>query len=254
MRKWFAVALLFGCAMTSLANAAPSGADAPFAGRDASVRPGDDFFAYANGGWLPTTEIPADHSDYGTFTRLQKLVDKRIRDLVLTAARSGSSADGSARRVGDFFKSFMDEAAIEKKGLAPLKPWLDRIDSINSRTDLSRALGRTLRADVDVLNATSVYTPNVLGLWVAQDLVPRQDPRAGVASDDHRQWSRAASVPRRYRAQPRSLVRGFRCGGRPGALPGAERARPHLVGERPKQIAALEWRLRPARIWTEGFK
>ena len=167
---WFAISLVVGCAMASSANATPVAADAPFAGRDTSVRPGDDFFGYANGDWLRTTEIPPDRSNYGTFTQLQEVVDQRIRDLVQTAARSGSPPNSSARRVGDYFKSFMDEKTIEEKGLAPLRPWLDRIDSINSRTDLSRELGRTLRADVDVLNATHLHTPNVLGLWVAQDL------------------------------------------------------------------------------------
>src|SRR5262249_32385277 len=65
----------------------------------------------------------------------------------------------------------MDEAAIEAQGLAPLRPALERIASIQDRAALARALGATVRADVDVLNATNVYTDDIFGLWVAQDLV-----------------------------------------------------------------------------------
>ena len=60
--------------------------------------------------------------------------------------------------------------AIEARGLAVLKPQLDRIAAISDRVRLARYLGSTLRADVDVLNATALDTDNVLGLWVAQDL------------------------------------------------------------------------------------
>lgn len=64
----------------------------------------------------------------------------------------------------------MDEETIEKKGLAPLEPALKRIDAIKGRKGLARALGASLRADVDVLNSTNLHTPNLFGLWVAQDL------------------------------------------------------------------------------------
>ena len=64
----------------------------------------------------------------------------------------------------------MDEETIEKQGLAPLEPALKRIDAIKDRTELARALGATLRADVDVLNSTNFHTENLFGLWVAQDL------------------------------------------------------------------------------------
>ena len=64
----------------------------------------------------------------------------------------------------------MDEETIEAKGLKPLRPALDRIAAVADAPGLARALGATLRADVDALNATNFYTPNLFGLWVAQDL------------------------------------------------------------------------------------
>ena len=76
----------------------------------------------------------------------------------------------TARRSGTITLRFSDTVAIERKGLAPLKPALDSIAALADRKALSRYLGTTLRADVDIFNATNLYTPNLLGLWVAQDL------------------------------------------------------------------------------------
>ncbi|HEU4411213.1 MAG TPA: M13 family metallopeptidase [Polyangiaceae bacterium] len=150
------------------APAAPSrGLDV--SGMDASVRPGADFFAYANGGWLKRTEIPADRSGYGTSAILSELTAKRTAELIAEAAEKAPPGS-DARKVGDYYASFLDEAAVEAKGLAPLRPALDRVATINDAKGLARALGEGLRADVDAFNATDFYTDHVLGLWVAQDL------------------------------------------------------------------------------------
>jgi predicted metalloendopeptidase len=148
-------------------------ASARFAGGDPDIAPGADFFAYANGRWLRDTPIPADRSSFGVDAELQELADRRTADLIRAAAQD-PAASGDTRRVGDYFSSFLDQDAIDAKGLAPIKAALDDIAAIGDRASLARALGRTLRADVDVLNATQLETPNVLGLWVAQDL---DDPK-----------------------------------------------------------------------------
>jgi predicted metalloendopeptidase len=140
------------------------------AGMDGSVPPGDDFFRYANGTWLKTTEIPADLSVWGTSGMLNELTARRTVDLIMDVSKAEAPAGSDARKIGDIYASFMDEAAIETKGLQPFRPALDRIAAISDAHGLARALGETLRADVDVLNNTNFYTPNVLGLWVAQDL------------------------------------------------------------------------------------
>jgi putative endopeptidase len=139
------------------------------AGMDRSIAPGDDFFRYTNGGWLKTAEIPADRSSWGPHEMLIELTAQRTADLIREAAAS-AAAGSDARKIGDYYASFMDEAAIERRGLTPLAPGLKAIDAISDRSALARALGATLRADVDVLNATNLHTANLLGLWVAQDL------------------------------------------------------------------------------------
>src|SRR5437588_560462 len=145
----------------------PHGLD--LAGIDRAAAPGEDFFRYANGNWLKATEIPPDRSSYGTSAMLAELTTQRTVDLIRAAA-DGAAAGSEAAKIGDYYASFMDEAAIESKGLRPLEPALRSVDSIADRAGLARAPGATLRADVDVLNNTSLHTDNFLGLWVAQDL------------------------------------------------------------------------------------
>jgi putative endopeptidase len=143
------------------------------AGMDRSVKPGDDFFAYANGTWLKHTEIPADRSNYGTSSILLDLTDRRVADLIQETGKANAAAGSEARKIGDYYASFMDSTAIDAAGVKPLQPTLDSIAAIGDRKGLAHFLGTTLRADVDALNATNFYTPNLLGLWVAQDL---EDP------------------------------------------------------------------------------
>jgi predicted metalloendopeptidase len=140
------------------------------AGMDRAATPGDDFFGYANGGWLKRTEIPADRGSYGVGHQVADLTDKRTAALIQAAAASKAPAGSELRKIADCYTSYMDEGAIEAKGLSPLKPILASIEGIGDRQALARYLGTTLRADVDVLNATNYYTDNLFGLWVAQDM------------------------------------------------------------------------------------
>jgi putative endopeptidase len=140
------------------------------AGMDRSVKPGDNFFEYANGTWLKQTEIPADRSTYGASAILIELTDRRVADLIQETAKANAPGGSDLRKIGDYYTSFMDTAAIDAAGLKPLQPALDSIAAIHDRKDLARVLGSGLRADVDALNATNFYTGNLFGLWVAQDL------------------------------------------------------------------------------------
>lgn len=137
---------------------------------DRSVAPGDDFFSFANGSWIRGTEIPADWSTWGIGAELVERTARRTADLIAEASRASALTDSNAKKIGDFYSSFMDEAGIESKGIKPLKALLDEIAAIAGPKDLARFLGSTLRSDVDVLNATRFYTDNLFGLWVAQDL------------------------------------------------------------------------------------
>jgi endothelin-converting enzyme/putative endopeptidase len=134
---------------------------------DPSVKPGDDFYAYTNGGWLKRTEIPPDRAAVGVFSMLDNISSKRTAELIEQAAKSPAPAGSNLRKIADLYNSYMDETGIEAKGLAPLRPHLEAIASIQDKHQLAYALGQTLRTDVDALNNTNFHTPNLFGLWVA---------------------------------------------------------------------------------------
>lgn len=149
------------------APAAQEGHGIAVANIDRSVKPGDDFYDYANGEWIKRTEIPSDRAGVGVFTKLADESNKRTAALIEELAKSNSPTGSEARKVADLYNSYMDEAGIEAKGLAPLRPHLEAITAIHDKRELARALGETLRADVDALNNTNFHTPNLFGLWIA---------------------------------------------------------------------------------------
>ena len=121
--------------------AAPgSGLDLP--GFDPAVRFQDDLFRATNGGWLKTTEIPADKPEYGTFIQLRDLSDQRVRAIVDELATQNHPAGSVQQKVGAFYAAYLDTDAIDKAGLAPVQPMLAEIDQITSPLQLARWLGR----------------------------------------------------------------------------------------------------------------
>jgi len=137
------------------------------ANMDRSVKPGDDFYRYVNGGWIKRTEIPPDHNDAAIWTLVDDQTNKRVADLIAEVARPGVASRGQSRRIADLFNSYMDEAGIEAKGVSPLRAHLDAIAAIHDKHELARALGESLRADVDGLDTSAHTTANLFGLWVA---------------------------------------------------------------------------------------
>lgn len=137
------------------------------ANMDRSVKPGDNFFLYANGDWVKRTEIPPDRATIGVFTELDELSNQRTAALIQEETKRHAAEGSNARKIADLYNSYMDEAGIEAKGLAPLKPHLQAIEAIKDKQELAFALGKSLRADVDALNNTNFHTSNLFGLWVA---------------------------------------------------------------------------------------
>lgn len=157
------------------AGAAAAGLD--LAGMDRAVRPGDDFYAFANGTWMATAEIPADRAAWGSFAILREESDRRTAELIREAA-TRAGADPDATNVATFYQAYLDEAGIEARGTAPLRPELDAIAALGDRAALARLLGSQLRADVDPLNNTNFHTDRLFGLWVSPDFA---DPARNAA-------------------------------------------------------------------------
>ncbi len=148
------------------------------AGIDKTVKPGDDFDAYANGEWAKKAEIPADRSSTGSFLDVFNKAEQREKELIQGIAASKPAAGSDEARIANAYNAYMDTAGIEQRGIAPLKPELDAIDGIKDKAALSQYLGSGLRADVDPINATNFHTDRLFGLFVTQGLT---DPSKNVA-------------------------------------------------------------------------
>lgn len=109
--------------------------------RDTAVRPGDNFFRYANGRYLDRLVIPPDRSGYSTASVLTDAAETKVRTL-LEAAGQQDRAGSMERMAGDYYAAFMDETAIEHLGIAPLLPELKSIEGASSRNALAALMGR----------------------------------------------------------------------------------------------------------------
>lgn len=118
---------------------------------DASVRPQDDLYQHVNGGWLNSTVIPDDRPLEGTFTALRDASELAVKEIIERAAARGAEATGIERKIGDLYNSFMDESAVEAKGLDPLRARLAEVFATRSVPALVALAGRLFRADVSGL-------------------------------------------------------------------------------------------------------
>ena len=153
------VLLLAVPAVQAQAPAPPArglGIDMP--GMDAAVRPQDDLFRYANGGWLANTAIPADRASYGTFNILRDTSEADVRAIIEDAA-AGRVQDPDAARIGAYYTAYMDSARVERLGLAPLQPDLDRLAAVRTTEGLMRYFARNSRG----------FGPSPVGGYVGVD-------------------------------------------------------------------------------------
>jgi endothelin-converting enzyme/putative endopeptidase len=158
--------LLAALPLAAHTQAAPEHHGIKVADIDTSVKPGDDFFHYADGLGINREEIPADRSSVGVFATLADQSNKNVA-AIEESAKANAAPGSATRKVADLYASYMDQAAIEARGIKPIAPHLAAIESIRTQRELAHALGETLRADVDALNNTNFHTANLFGLWVA---------------------------------------------------------------------------------------
>jgi len=103
---------------------------------DSAVKPGDDFFDYVNGSWFKRTEIAADRTFAGIDSVLNDQIEKDVRSVIEDQAKDATGNGRLGQQIGDLYATWMDEAAVERLGTAPLKPYLDRIAAAKTRGDL----------------------------------------------------------------------------------------------------------------------
>ena len=128
-------------------------------GFDKTVRVQDDLFLHVNGEWLKHTPIPSDKSNYGTIIELSDDSQSRLREIVEEAAQQVNEKGSDAQRVGDFYRSYLNENKIEQLGIKPLRSELAKLDELASKTDVVRHFG--------YLQTVGVGTP--IGFFVDLD-------------------------------------------------------------------------------------
>jgi putative endopeptidase len=132
---------------------------------DQSIQPGQDFYRFANGKWLERAAPAAEQTSLDIRAMLNERNAQRVRDLIREAATSRSASGSIQQKVGDYYSGFVDQAAIESKGLAPLADCLKEISAITDNSSLSAYLGGTLSSEIDGLTANADH---IFGIWINQ--------------------------------------------------------------------------------------
>jgi len=200
-------------------------------GEDPHVRPQDDLFRAMNGRWLNDTPIPADRPATGGFFTLRDLSDERVKGIVERLAAAPQAAGSVNAKIADFYNGYMDTAAIDRAGLAPIQPYLAAIGALKDKHELVLLLGRwqgvvngplALQVGQDVKNP-AVYSANT---WQDGLGMPNRDY---YLKDD----ARFAAAREAYRAYLAKLltVEGDACAGKDAAA----------VFALETQLAQLQW-------------
>jgi putative endopeptidase len=171
--------------------------------RKLSVKPGGDFFAYANGAWIDSFTIPPDRSSYGSFTKLAELSEQRVRNLIESASKTPAAPGSNAQKVGDFYASFIDQAAIDAKGLAPIQAGLARILAARSRADIATLFGSPgYGSAFGVAIAPDLKDPNHYALNLGQSGLGLPDRDYYLSQDP-----KLVDIRRHYTAHMASLLK-----------------------------------------------
>jgi endothelin-converting enzyme/putative endopeptidase len=135
---------------------------------DRKVKPGDSLFEYAEGTWLKVHPIPADKTGAGYNYELPDEIEQQVRKMVEDVTTNPTSP--IAQKIGDAYAAWMDEAGIEQRGLEPLKPWLARIDTVKTKSQLVR-----------LMSEPGYAAPIYIGISADQDNPTRYTAVAGQA-------------------------------------------------------------------------
>lgn len=110
-----------------------------------SVKPGDNFYLYANQKWLDNTPIPSDKSNYGIFTVLDDATREQVRHLIEKAAQKVAEKGSPTQKVGDMYQSILDVDKRNQTGISPIQPLLEIVEAIDSKAELASAMGKLVK-------------------------------------------------------------------------------------------------------------
>jgi putative endopeptidase len=108
---------------------------------DPEVSPVQDFFRYVNGGWLKNFEIPVDRASYGSFALLRERSEAQVREIIEDLSKIEAEPGSNAQKIGDLFRSFMNEERIESLGISPIQKDIERTLSVQSAAEMLEVMG-----------------------------------------------------------------------------------------------------------------
>ncbi len=158
----------------------PPRKDALMANVDSSVSPSQDFFLYANGGWIKANPIPGDQGSWGIGNLVVEENLSRLRSISEKAATANAAAGSNEQKIGDFWSTAMDSAKIEQQALQPLKAYLDKIAAIT---------------DVKSLVATTAELKKIGSSTLFSDFVTQDDKNSEVMT--YKLWQGGLGLPER---------------------------------------------------------
>jgi putative endopeptidase len=207
---------------------------------DSSVAPGQDFFLYANGGWITRNPIPPDQGSWGIGNLVIEENLKRLRVIAEKATATNASKGSPEQMIGDFWSAAMDSAGIEQMGLQPLRPYLDSIGAINDSRALLRTAGKLRTAGISTLFTDFVGQDDRNSEVMSYKLY-----QGGMGLPEREYYFKSDSATRRIRAAYQAFIsRMLQLGGGDSTS----------SGQRSKAILALETRLAKASRPIEALR
>lgn len=198
----------FGCSFTAAQKGRTAPRIAPWgfdlAGMDRTVRPGEDFLRYACGTWMRNTPIPPDRSSWSTFSMLRAGAEADVKAIVDDVVREPHAAGSIEQKITDFYRSYLDTAAIEAAGLTPVMADLSSIAAARTHADVARLMGRpdlAIGGPLSITRWPDAANPDRYAINIVQSGLTLPDRDYYLASD-----ARFVEVRGRYRAYIEALL------------------------------------------------
>jgi putative endopeptidase len=156
MRKVFLGILLVAAIQSCTTKDKTTKADVVAMNVDSTVKPSEDFFQYANGGWIKNNAIPNEESEWGIGNLVVNENLNRLRTINENAAKENAAKGTASQKIGDFWTTAMDSARIQQQGIEPLKPYLDKINAIKDVPSLMETV-----AALNNIGVSSVFSDNI---------------------------------------------------------------------------------------------
>ncbi|MDR1719994.1 MAG: M13 family metallopeptidase [Dysgonamonadaceae bacterium] len=131
------------------------------ANMDTTVAAGDDFYRYADGGWMDANPLKPEHSRFGTFDLLREQSEEQVKELIINLSKQQNAQGSIAQKIGDLYDMAMDTARLNSEGVQPLLPYLKQVEAISDKSELSALIATMLRNGASPFFTAYVYADDM---------------------------------------------------------------------------------------------